>query len=203
MRVRERESPANWRAGMKADPTKQELRVAARHRIQAMSEDERRECDRRIVSLLASDPRFDGARTLLGYSALADEACVDALWSIAVDLGKRVFLPKVSSAGRLSFAPWSRADELLPGAFGVGEPQSSAEDPAGACLALIPGRAFDTSGTRLGRGGGHYDRVLERLRKLGPAIGVAYHCQLVDEVPKLPHDVSVDAVVTELGFFPA
>jgi 5-formyltetrahydrofolate cyclo-ligase len=187
---------------MTADATKEALRAAAKQRVAALPEAARRKYDRRIVALLAADLRFEGARTVLGYSALGDEACIDALWPIAADRGKRVLLPKLSPQGELSFAPWNRNDGVRPGTFGVGEPPAPPENPTGACLVLVPGRAFDASGTRLGRGGGHYDRVLGGLRKLGPAIGVAYHCQLVDEVPGLPHDVPVDAVVTELGFSP-
>jgi 5-formyltetrahydrofolate cyclo-ligase len=180
--------------------TKQGLRAAVGERVAALSGARRLECDRRIVALVAADRRFLEATTVLGYSALADETCVDELWSIAVDRGKRVLLPKTSQGGELSFAPWSENAALERGAFGVDEPPAPPEEPMGACVILVPGRAFDSSGMRLGRGGGHYDRVLKNLRKSGPAIGVAYHCQLMEQIPGLPHDVPVDDIVTERGF---
>jgi 5-formyltetrahydrofolate cyclo-ligase len=61
-------------------------------------------------------------------------------------------------------------------------------------MILVPGRAFDRAGTRLGRGGGAYDRILAGLQ--APKIGVAFACQLVENLPREPHDVPMDAVVT-------
>lgn len=63
--------------------------------------------------------------------------------------------------------------------------------------------AFDRRGYRLGYGGGFYDRTLEKLRILKKvvAVGVAYHAQMVDEVPIGPHDAPLDYVMTEQETF--
>ncbi|MCZ9338458.1 5-formyltetrahydrofolate cyclo-ligase, partial [Streptomyces sp. TRM76130] len=71
-----------------------------------------------------------------------------------------------------------------------------------AGVVLLPGLAVDRRGTRLGRGGGSYDRVLERLERAGarPALVVLlYGGEVVDRVPREPHDRPVDAVVTPEG----
>ena len=66
-------------------------------------------------------------------------------------------------------------------------------------MLLVPMLAFDRRGYRLGYGGGFYDRTLEKLRafKTVVAIGVAYHAQMVDEVPLGEHDAPLDYVMTE------
>ncbi len=64
---------------------------------------------------------------------------------------------------------------------------------------LVPGLAFDLNGRRLGRGGGHYDRFLVRLRPDCLRVGVCFEGQIVDTVPADPWDQPVDAVVTEAG----
>lgn len=69
-------------------------------------------------------------------------------------------------------------------------------------LMLTPLVAFDSSGTRLGMGGGYYDRTLHSkplgLRPL--LLGVAHACQLnVEALPRHAWDIRLDAVVTELG----
>jgi 5-formyltetrahydrofolate cyclo-ligase len=88
---------------------------------------------------------------------------------------------------------------LKAGTYGLLEP-----DPAQAeavrlehCpVAIVPGVAFDRSGTRLGRGQGFYDRAL--LNFSGLKIGVCYSVQLANEnFTREPHDVPVDIVVTE------
>ena len=63
---------------------------------------------------------------------------------------------------------------------------------------------FDRSGVRLGTGGGFYDRVFEfrRWRRFWHApllVGLAYACQELERIAARPHDVLLDAVVTEEG----
>ncbi len=63
----------------------------------------------------------------------------------------------------------------------------------------MPGVAFDRRGRRLGRGGGHYDRVFPPATAAPLLLGVAFSFQLVDAVPVGPADRRVDGIVTELG----
>jgi 5-formyltetrahydrofolate cyclo-ligase len=62
-------------------------------------------------------------------------------------------------------------------------------------ILLVPGVAFSRRGQRLGRGRGFYDRYLESFK--GLKIGICFEEQLVDSLPVEPHDISVDAVVTD------
>jgi 5-formyltetrahydrofolate cyclo-ligase len=61
---------------------------------------------------------------------------------------------------------------------------------------VVPGVAFSPEGWRLGRGGGYYDATLAALPR-ALRVGVAFEVQLVPTVPREPHDVALDAVVTE------
>lgn len=67
----------------------------------------------------------------------------------------------------------------------------------GLDVALILGLGFDADGYRLGYGAGYFDRFLHA--RPFPAIGLAYDCQLMDQLPVEPHDVPMAAVVTESG----
>lgn len=66
-------------------------------------------------------------------------------------------------------------------------------------VVLVPGRLFDRRGIRLGRGGGHYDRLLPRLRPGVPVIGVTVDERIVDQLPAEPHDVPMTHLATESG----
>jgi len=59
---------------------------------------------------------------------------------------------------------------------------------------LVPGLAFDSSGRRLGRGRGYYDRFLAAHPDIYK-IGVCFDFQKVPEVPVDAYDVAVDVVV--------
>jgi 5-formyltetrahydrofolate cyclo-ligase len=65
-------------------------------------------------------------------------------------------------------------------------------------LLLVPGVAFDLRGGRLGRGRGYFDRALGEMGEPGPlSLGVGFEFQLVEKVPREPHDRAVAAVLTE------
>jgi 5-formyltetrahydrofolate cyclo-ligase len=53
----------------------------------------------------------------------------------------------------------------------------------------------------LGYGGGYYDRFLASLTNRPLLIGLAFDMQIVEEVPKEPHDFRVQYVATESGVF--
>jgi len=72
-------------------------------------------------------------------------------------------------------------------------------EPSDLDLALVPGLAFDPRGRRLGRGSGFYDRLLSQLAPSARIYGVAFAFQVLPALPNEPHDLAVQAVVTELG----
>jgi 5-formyltetrahydrofolate cyclo-ligase len=96
------------------------------------------------------------------------------------------------------------ATDLHAGKMGVLEPVPSvceALDTEELDVVLLPGVAFSRlNGARLGRGKGHYDRVLERLQPDRLCIGVCFDLQLHDAVPLEAHDRHVQALVTEQGW---
>ena len=63
--------------------------------------------------------------------------------------------------------------------------------------------AVDPAGGRLGQGGGWYDRVLEHVRPEVPVVALVHEDEVVDEVPREPHDRLVTAYVTPEGWWPA
>ena len=68
-------------------------------------------------------------------------------------------------------------------------------DYASIDLAVIPGMAFDTSGNRLGRGKGYYDRFLSLLPPYIYKIGVCFDFQKFNEIPSEATDVTMDLIL--------
>jgi 5-formyltetrahydrofolate cyclo-ligase len=87
--------------------------------------------------------------------------------------------------------------------------QRFAEPPAGAPVAgqgdidvvLVPALSVDTRGHRLGYGAGYYDATLGDVCPPARSIVVAFHFQLMAELPTEPHDRACDAVVTDERYF--
>ena len=66
-------------------------------------------------------------------------------------------------------------------------------------VVVMPLLGFDARGTRLGYGGGYYDRTLAGMHKRPRLVGFAFSGQELPEVPREPHDRPLDMIVTELG----
>ena len=128
------------------------------------------------------------------YLSNNEEVDIDNFIVWLLKRGTLVYAPR--SEG---FAPLDNLENVAPGNFGVREPQNTAvlvpQLVPQDTVFLVPGLAFDKQGRRLGFGGGWYDRALANFQH-SLKIGIAFGCQMVDEVPCEAHDVKMDVIVT-------
>jgi 5-formyltetrahydrofolate cyclo-ligase len=138
------------------------------------------------------------ARVLALYAPLGSEVDTLEIARRASDRATTVLYPRVAQGERrLAFAR-AEPGELVPGPLGALEPPAAAREvPLDEidCV-VVPGVAFSEDGLRLGRGGGYYDATLERMPRAA-RVGVAFDAQIVPTLPREPHDVPLDALVTE------
>jgi len=138
------------------------------------------------------------ARIVGGYSPMGSEISPLLAMEEARAVGAIVAFPAFRDPSR----PFRflAGDPAVPGPFGTLQPKPSAPavEPD---LVLVPLIAVDSSGARLGRGKGHYDRVLGRLRKSGARlVGVGWPLQrLKQAIPADPWDVPLDAFASPEG----
>jgi 5-formyltetrahydrofolate cyclo-ligase len=114
------------------------------------------------------------------------------------ETGRRVALPWFASRGapmefRIWDNPWDES-ALAAGPWRALQPAKNAEAVI-PDLVVVPLLAFTVSGHRLGQGGGHYDRWLDAHPQV-PAIGLAWDCQVANELPVESHDRPLVAIVT-------
>lgn len=158
----------------------------------ALSESARCSASDTIVTRVRALSCFREARTILGYVAIGSEVEPEALFATR-GASVPVFVPSSQSKG--DGRAWRP------------HPDGSSVQPEGVCaaalafpvVAIVPGVGFDESGTRLGRGGGFYDRALAKLRAAGPVtvVGLAFEVQIVGRLPSDQWDQPVDIVVSE------
>jgi 5-formyltetrahydrofolate cyclo-ligase len=67
-------------------------------------------------------------------------------------------------------------------------------------LVVVPLIGFTADGSRLGQGGGHYDRWLAANPSV-TALGLAWDCQLRDSLPSESHDRTLRGVITPTRFY--
>ena len=218
-----------------------------------MSEAERMQQSEAVCDKLLELPEVGAARVVACYLAHGDELDLDGFMrafalggscslsdnssDISQSPTRIVALPVTLRGPRLAFVRVDFAELAKPESLPrcLREPSRALDavpaeladrviDPADIDVAILPGLAFDTHGTRLGYGGGYYDAWLEEAYGLGdtdrvekrdgsarrPAskvsspqrpflIGACFNCQLLPPaatLPREPHDVPMDAVVT-------
>jgi 5-formyltetrahydrofolate cyclo-ligase len=155
----------------------------------------------RIAAHALAAPPLRSAAVVSGYWPMAEEADPLPLLDALAAEGRAVALPVVVGRHRpLEFRQWRPGDPLEPGGHGTRHPLAQAAVLVPDLL-LVPLLAFDRQGSRLGYGGGYYDRTLAMLRASGPAVamGLAYAAQEVAALPRDGHDQHLDWVVTEEG----
>ena len=142
--------------------------------------------------------QMPSAHTILFFAPLPDELDVWPVLEQSLALGTTCALPFFDAEKKTYGARVLNhlASEIITGKFGVREPAAGcAEMPLDQFdLVLVPGMAFDLQGSRLGRGRGFYDRLLEKVS--GIKCGVGYDFQLLEKIPAEPHDAKVDFMLT-------
>ncbi|MGH3915148.1 MAG: 5-formyltetrahydrofolate cyclo-ligase [Pseudonocardiaceae bacterium] len=140
--------------------------------------------------------------TVCAYWPVGSEPGSPSLVDGLLRRGCRVLLPVVAAVGPLDWAEYTGAESLRPGPFGLREPTGprlGCAAVAEAMLVLVPALAVDRRGTRLGRGGGHYDRTLPLAKAGTPLIAVVRDDEVLPWLPFEPHDVLVSAALTPGG----
>jgi 5-formyltetrahydrofolate cyclo-ligase len=142
-------------------------------------------------------PGWASACAVSAYAARPDEIATDGLLRALWARGVRVALPRVRAAD-LELHEVSADTRLAPGALGVREPDARAPtlDAESIDLFLVPGLLFDRHGRRLGRGGGHFDRLFARARPEATRVGLCHASRVVDALPEDAWDVRMHFVVT-------
>ena len=129
------------------------------------------------------------------YSSLGSEAPTARLIEYLMETGKAMAFPKVMGAEPLEFRVVSSVDLLELGYQNIPEPAADC-DQVIPDLIITPLIAFDRSMSRLGQGGGHYDRSFGKYPD-ALRIGLAWSVQEAEKLPVENHDRDLHMIVTE------
>jgi 5-formyltetrahydrofolate cyclo-ligase len=160
-----------------------------------------------ICERFRSLPQYADAAVLLVYMHIRDEVRTTDLVTGLLQSEKMIVVPYCVGDELRLFRLTDLAD-LAKGVMGILEPKqplrTDAEklvQPGELDLLAVPGLAFDRKGGRIGHGRGYFDRLLQRIRPDATTVGIAFECQLFEQVPMSAHDVPLDMVVTEAAVY--
>lgn len=135
------------------------------------------------------------ARTVGVYLSFGTEPATDVFIMKAKASGIELAAPRTGPESTMEFAILEGPTKQS--ALGFLQPIGEVVEPEQLDLIIAPALSIDQHGSRLGRGGGFFDRYLENYS--GPVVAVVYSQELVAKLPVEAHDKPVDYVVTELA----
>ena len=182
------------------------IRRRLRERRAQLSAQQRAAAARAISAHVAATRWLRGARAVGLYVSIGTEVPSAPLRALADRRRCPVYLPCIVDYRyrRMVFARDAGAPTAI-NRLGIPEPAALRIIPVRALsVVLLPLLGFDRHGTRLGTGGGYYDRMFAYRRHRHSwhrplLVGIAYQCQQLAHIERGGHDVPLDAVVTEDG----
>ena len=147
------------------------------------------------------DMRLDRARgrVFSGYWPIKGEPDLRPVMADLHRQGVLVALPVVETrAAPLVFRRWTPETRMVRGDWNipVPPPEAVAVTPD---ITLAPLMGWDAQGYRLGYGGGYFDRTLAALSPRPFTIGIGLEAGRLRTIYPQPHDIPLDAILTEAG----
>lgn len=166
---------------------------------------EREQAETCVARRLLSHRWFLRARYVAVYMAFDGELDLTPILNPASQQRKQLFAPQLNRSrwGMCFVNCGSGATAMGLNQYGIREPTAGRPiDPRSLDLVLVPLVAFDDHGTRLGMGGGHYDRLFSFLRtrrlwRHPKLLGVGFELQRHTTLPKESWDISLHGAITE------
>jgi len=178
------------------------LRQHVRHLRRALTEEQQVQAAALLAEHAVNFAPLANARHIALFLSVDGEINTRPLIAKLWQQKKQIYLPVLHpfAAGHLLFLRYTPETVLTPNKLRIPEPPLDIR----ALITLdqldvmmVPLVAFDSSGQRLGMGGGFYDRTLQNWRqhRFLP-VGVAHDCQQVEQLPTAEWDVPLPAVLT-------
>ncbi len=186
-----------------------EIRKEIRQQRLDLSSEQQSQAATQLLTHFINAPKIQQAKNIALYLTNDGELDTQTLINWCWQQGKNIYLPVLHpfSKGHLLFLHYTKQTPLVANKYGIAEPKlnlSSVIIPEQLDLICTPLVAFDSTGNRLGMGGGFYDRTLSiwqrnfRLDKSAKPypIGLAHNCQHVTNLPSENWDVPLPEVIT-------
>ncbi|MEN9759529.1 MAG: hypothetical protein RL676_678 [Pseudomonadota bacterium] len=177
------------------DPLRRRLLEAR----EQMPPEQRRAAEKKIADTLSAQAVLQGWSNVSVFLPWRAEPDLMSTWRAWHARGIALALPVVVARDQpLIMKHWQPGAPLIHDAMGLSVPQAS--EALECDTWLVPCVGVDRHGARLGAGKGFYDRTIAATPRPWPRlIGVCFHSALHDTAFAEPHDLRLDACVTENG----
>lgn len=184
---------------MNIQTKKQELRNSIKQQLKKLSQEYKKQASlnitKRLHQFLKNHP--SATNTIASYAATENEVNLSSLHHYSKFY--KIHYPKCYPHYSLEFYK-AQYNSLITGKYGILEPPSSNANHItnnALDVIIVPALAYNLAGERLGQGAGYYDRFLAKRAANTILIGVAFECQILDNIPTEIHDIRLDTVISD------
>ena len=188
---------------------KAKIRKEIRRRRSLLSSETLSEINKTLPDFISAidDPelrsKLKKAKRIALYRSYKGEVPVDGLAESFMAKGIKCCFPKITDQD-MAFYDCDSLDDsnFSKSSIGIKEPldTSAPVDPKDIDVVVLPALAYNEEGTRLGAGGGYYDRYFGSLGSCRPyLLGICYEFQLCSDVPSTEQDISADFIAVIPG----
>lgn len=146
--------------------------------------------------------KYIKAETILAYCPINREVDTSLLLE-DIFAEKKLLLPKTDvKSKQINPCYVNSLFELKEGAYSIMEPGEGCKTAKldDIDVIIVPMVAYDKKGSRLGYGGGYYDRLLSKMNST-VKIGIAFAEQEFNQIVTEDHDIKLDMIVTQKHIF--
>lgn len=179
---------------------KSEIRKSLIQKRMDQKDEEIKHKSHQIFERLINEKILTKHHRILLYKDFRKEVQTDELIDYLLEQGHEVALPRVSEDFKtMTLYLITGDDDLQISSYGILEPIPCKEreiEASSLDLVLSPGVGFTPDCYRIGYGGGFYDKMLSNLSNIF-VCGLAFDCQIVNQLPLEEHDQQLDMILTE------
>ncbi len=182
--------------------TKSELRSRMRKRRRALPVDVQNHHGQALLNNVLTTRHYQNSNALACYMPVSGELDTHPLMQHALASGREVYLPVIENTA-MWFTRWYGEELPLDRASKLPQPlkrHTRLLNVRRLDVVIVPLVAFTRNGTRLGQGGGYYDRAfafqLEQRWRRPVLVGAAHHIQETEQIPFDPWDVPLAGIIT-------
>lgn len=183
---------------MTPNEAKKQLRRECLAKRLSLASDAKKKADGALCRAVAALDAFRDADLVLLFSPMRGEPDLTPLATLAIAQGAKVAFPRCEN-GKMTFHTVEGENDFSPDVFGIPSPHATLPiaRTTARTLCVLPGLAAGRDGSRLGYGGGYYDKFLATFA--GITVFPLYDFLLFDSLPTEATDRPVDILITEKG----
>ncbi|KAF9082906.1 hypothetical protein BGX23_011961 [Mortierella sp. AD031] len=191
---------------------KNTVRKDMRQKLAALTAEEIKRQSVIVTEKLLSMPVFESSQNVSVYISMHGEICTQQIIKTLLDKKKNCYVPRCKGAvmDMVKIESWDDYLSLPKNNWNIPEPtqdyprENILETSHGLDLIVMPGLAFDRTGTRLGHGRGYYDHYLIKVNDYNKRVGrppvataaLALTEQMVDiPLPRCETDINPEEIL--------